>query len=82
MLKVSLFLFCNTSFGCVTTAKINIIVFASFCKIFSNKPFLHFIFLCLKLSELRKSSVVKRCSRLDGLHSGINASEVVQNDLL
>ena len=86
-LMVSLFLFCDKKtlhlvlFN-VTTAKISITVLVIFCKIFSNKRFLHFIFLCLKLSELTKSSAVKRCYWLNGLLSGITVSEEVQNDLL
>ena len=84
---VFLFLFCDKKtlylvlFN-VTTAKISIIVFVIFCKIFSNKRISNFIFLCLKLSELRKSSVVKKCNWWNGLLSGISAPEEVQNDFL
>ena len=64
---VSLFLFCDKKtlhlvLFTATTAKISTIVFVIFCKIFSNKLFLDFIFLFLKLSELRKSLVAKKCN--------------------
>ena len=66
----------------VTAAKISIIGFSFFFRIFSDKKVLHFIFLGFNLSDLRKSLIKKRSSWLNGLISEINTSKKVQNNLL